>query len=126
MQADFEDVALLATLHRMSDAALDALAFGVIAMDADMAVRRYNLHEVQATGLKAERVLGHHLFTDIAQCMNNYLVAEKFVVARASGSALDEQLDYVLTWRMKPTPVKLRLLSAPEVALQYLLLRRAV
>jgi photoactive yellow protein len=124
MPFDFDAPALLAELHRLSDSALDALGVGVIAMDAGMLVRRYNLHETQATGLQPERVLGHHLFTDIAQCMNNYLVAQKFVDAQAAGHALDEGLDYVLTWRMKPTPVRLRLLSDPALALQYLLLRR--
>jgi photoactive yellow protein len=125
MPTNFDDPAILATAHGLSDSELDRLDFGVIAFDAGMLVQRYNLHETQATGLKAERVLGHHVFTDIAQCMNNYLVAQKFEDARDKASALDETLGFVLTWRMKPTPVQLRLLSSPHIPLQYLLLRRA-
>lgn len=125
MPIHFEDPALLPALHGLSDAALDGLAFGVIAIDAAMNVQRYNRCESQASGLLPQRVIGRHLFTDIAQCMNNFMVAQKLEDARSTGGALDETLDYVLTWRMKPTPVQLRLLSAPDVPLQYLLLRRS-
>jgi hypothetical protein len=57
--------------------------------------------------------------------MNNFLVAQKFLDARDAARPLDETIDFVLTWRMRPTPVKLRLLSAPDTGLQYLLLKRA-
>jgi photoactive yellow protein len=125
MKLDFEDGTALASLHSMSDSALDGLSFGVIAFDAAMLVVRYNLHETQSTGLKPERVIGHQFFTEIAQCMNNFLVAQKYLDAHSHGTALDETIDFVLTWRMRPTPVKLRLLFSPDVALHYLLLRRA-
>jgi hypothetical protein len=52
------------------------------------------------------------------------LVAQKFVDTRAAAGSLDETLDFVLTWRMRPTPVKLRLLSTTGIHLQYLLLKR--
>ena len=87
-------------------------------------VRRYNLTESKATGVKPERVIGCHLFTEVAQCMNNFMVAQKFLDASEAARPLDESLDFVLTWRMRPTPVKLRLLSHPDIGLQYLLLKR--
>ena len=125
MSPQLEDHSLLVLLHDWDDSRLDTLDFGVIAFDRDMVVQRYNQHETQATGLKRERVIGSQFFTDVAQCMNNYLVAQKFLDARDAATPLDETLDFVLTWRMRPTPVKLRLLSSPYTRLQYLLLKRA-
>ncbi len=125
MSIKSEDHNLLATLHALDDSQLDQLDFGVIAFDEDIVVKRYNLHESQATGIKAERIIGSQLFTEVAQCMNNYLVAQRFMDAREAASPLDETIDFVLTWRMRPTPVKLRLLSTPGIPMQYLLLKRA-
>lgn len=124
MRTNFEDRDILETLHGLNDSQFDALNFGVIAFDPDTTVRRYNLHEAKATGLKPDRVMGHPLFTDVAQCMNNFMVAQKFLDAHSHARPLDETIDFVLTWRMKPTPVQLRLLCAPTTALHYLLLKR--
>jgi len=125
MNPKFEDSNLLSTLHALDDSQLDQLDFGVIAFDGDIVVKRYNLNESQATGVKPDRVIEMQLFTEVAQCMNNYLVAQKFLDAQEAACPLDQTMDYVLTWRMRPTPVKLRLLSAPDIGLQYLLLKRA-
>jgi photoactive yellow protein len=125
MNSQFDDPHLLASLHTLEDGPLDQLDFGVIAFDNDIVVQRYNLYESRAAGLKPERVIGCQLFTEVAQCMNNFMVAQKFLDAREAGRPLDETMDFVLTWRMRPTPVKLRLLCAPALPLQYLLIQRA-
>ena len=76
-------------------------------------VRRYNAFESKAAGLSLQRVIGNDLFTVVAPCMNNYLVAQRFEDAAEGGSRLDATIDYVLTLRMRPTKVKLRLLAQP-------------
>lgn len=121
----FDQPALLAALDPLSDAELDRLAFGVIGFDASGLVRRYSEVERRSTGLHPERVIGRPLFTEIAQCMNNYLVAQRFEDAAEAGHALDETIDFVLTWRMKPVAVRMRLLSAPGGATRYVLIERA-
>lgn len=122
----FTTTALLGELHRCTDDELDALDFGVIGFDSDGNVRSYNRFESQAAGLSAPRVVGHGLFTVVAPCMNNYLVAQRFDDAQAGGMALDATIDYVLTLRMRPVKVKLRLLAAPGGALRYVLVQRHV
>jgi hypothetical protein len=47
------------------------------------------------------------------------MVAERF----HSGEDLDEEMDYVFTLRMAPTPVTLRLLAYKESTRQYLAVR---
>ncbi len=120
----FADPGLLDSLHAMSEATLDAFDLGVIAFDADGRVRRYNATESRASGLLPKEVLERHLFTEVAQCMNNFMVAQRYADADAAAEPLDVTIDFVLTWRMKPTPVQLRLLSAPGIPLRYLVLRR--
>ena len=52
--------------------------------------------------------------------MNNFMVAQRF----ADEAVLDATLPYVLTLRMRPTPVTLRLLQIPGVARSYVLVQR--
>ena len=68
------------------------------------------------SGLTPARVIGRNFFTDVGPCTNNYLVAQRY----ADSDDLDEQLDYVFTFRMAPTPVRLRLLARKGSERQYL------
>lgn len=120
----FADPDLLQHLSACDDATLDPWPFGVIGFDADGRVCRYNAWESQAAGLSAARVLGQPLFTVVAPCMNNPLVAQRFAQAAAAGQALDHPQPYVLTLRMRPTPVTLRLLAPAGAGLRYVLIQR--
>lgn len=121
----FSDPSVPGFLAQAADEDLDRLGFGVIGFDADGLVRRYNALESKAAGLSPERVLARSLFTMVAPCMNNSLVAQRFAQAAEQGEALDATLDYVLTLRMRPQKVQLRLLATPGQALRYVLVRRA-
>jgi len=112
-------------LEQSGAEALDALDFGVIGFDAEGLVQRYNAFESKAAGLSPERVLGHALFTVVAPCMNNFMVAQRFDDAQQTGTTLDDTIDYVLTLRMRPVKVKLRLLASPAEKIRYVLVYRA-
>ncbi|GAC1306260.1 MAG: hypothetical protein NVS2B3_03320 [Vulcanimicrobiaceae bacterium] len=98
----------------------DELDFGVVAMDLEGTVVAYNRFEAEAAGIDAGRVLDANFFTDVAPCTNNYLVSGRF----DDESTLDETIDYVFTLRMRPTPVRLRLLKDERVGRQYVLVER--
>ncbi len=117
--ASFEQADLLERLEALDEAGLDGLDFGVIGFDERTLVRRYNARESRSSLLAPHDVLGKPLFTEIAQCMNNYLVAQHFLDAAAGGLPLDTSLDFVFTWRLRPTKVRLRLLWAPGHAMRY-------
>ena len=119
----FDDPALSSRLESMSSEELDALEFGVIGFDANENVTRYNSTESRLAGLSPERVLGHGLFTVVAPCMNNFLVAQRFQDAAAQDEALDASIDYVFTLRMRPRKVKLRLLSSVGSTNRYVVVR---
>ncbi|WP_284944291.1 hypothetical protein [Acidisoma cladoniae] len=110
----------IAALDAADDLALDDLPFGVVGMDAEGVVKRYNRVESRLAGLSRDNVLGESFFLTTGVCMNNYLVAQRF----EDEAVLDVTLDYVLTFRMRPTPVKLRLLKQLDGPFHYVLIQR--
>jgi photoactive yellow protein len=122
----FETPDLIGHLRTMAPEALDRLDFGVIGFgpDAEATVTCYNATEQQGSGLSRELVVGLPLFSVVAQCMNNHLIAQRFEDALAADQALDETLDWVFTLRMRPTPVTLRLLATPGHETRYVAVRR--
>jgi photoactive yellow protein len=122
--ATFDALGLAGLLDACSPEQLDALDFGVIGFDGDSIVRRYNATESQAAGLSPQRVIGEPLFTNVAPCMNNFMVAQRFEDAADEGGELDDTIDYVLTLRMRPVKVKLRLLASAAGAHRYVLVQR--
>jgi hypothetical protein len=56
--------------------------------------------------------------------MNNFMVAQRFEDALADGTLLDDTIDYVLTLRMRPVKVALRLLASPAGSHRYVLVQR--
>ena len=121
----FSDVALHRELDLCSNEDLDGFDFGVIGIDAAGVVRQYNSFESKAAGLSSARVLGHPLFTVVAPCMNNFMVAQRLEDALANSTPLDDVVDYVLTLRMRPVKVKLRLLALPGANTRYVLVQRS-
>lgn len=122
----FSQPDLLSWLECHDNAALDQLDFGVIGFgrDADARVVRYNACERRSSGLEVSKVMGLPLFGVVAQCMNNFMVAQRFEDADASGEPLDAELDYTFTLRMRPTPVRLRLLSQADSPTRYIAILR--
>ena len=122
----FDDLRLGEFLRTAETPALDELEFGVIGFDDATLVKVYNAFESRAAALTPTRVLEQPLFTMVAPCMNNFMVAHRFEQSMASGEVLDETIGYVLTLRMRPTNVKLRLIASPNARLRYVLVQRAV
>jgi photoactive yellow protein len=125
MLIDFKEADIAAKLAAMSSSEVDTLEFGVIGMDAQTIVRLYNAHESQYAGLSPARVLGQPLFTVVAPCMNNFMIAQRFEDTAKGGTSLDATIDYVLTLRMRPIKVKLRLVAEPAYPLRYVLVARS-
>jgi photoactive yellow protein len=117
---NFDSPDVLTWLEAASAQELDELKFGAIRMAPGGAVTAYNTWESDHAGMSKERVLQRSFFADVAPCMNNYLVAERF---RAEPD-LDVMLDYIFTLRMTPTPVRLRLLKSSDARHMYLLVSR--
>ena len=120
----FDQPDLAQCLAALTEEQLDEATFGIIGFDEATVVRRYNRYESQAAGLSQQSVVGQPFFTSVAPCMNNFMVAQRFDEAQADGAGLDETISYVLTLRMRPTKVRLRLLALPGAATRYVLVQR--
>ena len=119
MNNEFEEVRIT-ELAGLGAEGVDAFSFGVIGFAPDAIVTVYNATESRNAGLSPQRVLGKHFFEEVAPCMNNFMVAQRFDDA----DELDDIIPYVLTLRMRPTPVRLRLLKAPGCATRFVLIER--
>ena len=117
---NFSDPNLLGALDAAQASGLDALPFGIIGMGPTGEVEVYNDMEARLAGLARDSVLGRHLFTAVAPCMNNFMVAQRF----EDEAVIDDVIDYVLTFRMRPARVRLRLLKAPGAKRRYVLIQR--
>jgi photoactive yellow protein len=115
----FEAISL-ATLDTLPAEQLDTLPFGAVGLSPEGIVEIYNATEEQLAGLRRESVIGTHYFSTTAQCMNNFMVAQRF----EDEPEIDAIIDYVLTLRMRPTPVRLRLLKANGMDRRYVLIER--
>lgn len=124
-QINFEIQGLGQILSQLSSEHLSMLEFGVIGFDDEGIVKVYNAYESKMTGLSYESVIDADLFSTVAPCMNNFLVAQKFEDALDEKIELDETIDFVLTLKMKPTRVKLRLISAPLLPHNYVIILRS-
>lgn len=107
---DFQSPDLLSSLLTATTEDLDGLDFGVILMTPDGTVTAYNAPETRLSGLSREKVIGRHFFKQIAPCTDNFMVSHRF----ETEPDLDATIDYVFTLKMRPTPVKLRLLRAAD------------
>jgi photoactive yellow protein len=110
----------LVDLDRLDQSTRNALPFGVVGLSASGLVEIYNETESRLAGLSPESVIGAHYFSTTAQCMNNFMVAQHF----EDEMTLDLTINYVLTLRMRPTPVRLRLLKGSGSPLDYILIQR--
>ena len=117
--AGFSDISIT-HLDGLPPEVLDGLPYGVVGLRADGTVSIYNATEARMAGLARDSVLGAHFMSEVGQCMNNFMVAQRF----EDESDLDSELDYVLTLRMRPTPVRLRLLQMLGIERHYILIRR--
>ncbi|WP_423822321.1 hypothetical protein V5738_18535 [Salinisphaera sp. SPP-AMP-43] len=115
----FETVGL-ADLENMTRDEQDALDFGVIGLRPDTRADVYNATEAKLSGVDPSKVFGATFFATIGQCMNNFMVAQRF----EDEPDLDAIVPFVLTLRMRPTPVRLRLLQASDVERRYILVER--
>lgn len=118
-EADFAGVTI-EQLDGMDQPSRDALPFGVVGLGADTIVQSYNATEARMSGLDPATVMGVPFFDAVAQCMNNFMVAQRF----EDEPEIDDIVPYVLTLRMRPTRVRLRLLASAAVARRYVLIER--
>ncbi len=117
---DFEDGLIGGKIESAKPEEKDTCPFGIIGFDENGIIREYNRTESENSGYSKEFILNKHLFLDVAPCMNNYLVALKFDEKKE----FDETIPYILSLKVKPIKVELRLIKNERLQLNYVLIKR--
>ena len=107
-------------LELMSQSDMDMLNYGVVKMDLEGNILMYNVYERDLSGHELQDVLNKNFFLQVAPCTNNYMVANQF----ETNEELDDIINYIFTYGMKPTKVKLRMLKRKNSKFMYLLVEK--
>lgn len=109
----------------MNDGALDEAAFGVICMDSEGTILRYNLYEARLARLDRNYVLGRNFFQEIARCTRGPGFEGKFR-RFVEGSALpeDRSFDFVFDFAFGAQTVGVELHRVPGEDRYYLFINR--
>ena len=76
---------MLKKITSISEEELDALPYGVIQLDAQGTILRYNAHESQLSGLNKQKVLGKNFFRQVAPCTDVQEFHGRFLEGIAAG-----------------------------------------
>ena len=110
-----------------TDAELDALPYGVIALDADGTILRYNLYESRFARLDRNQVFGRNFFAEVAPCTRTEAFEGRFrsfVAASTGGDARIERFDYLFDFSFGAQEVAVELSRAGNAARFYLFINR--
>lgn len=99
---------VIQSLPTMDRSSADAQPFGVIKLSDDGTIELYNKWESEMGGFAPSAVEGKNFFTKVAACTNNRLVYGRFKDG-VKGGNMDAEFNYTFTYRMKPSPVTIRL-----------------
>jgi photoactive yellow protein len=109
----------------LSDAELDALSFGVIALDEEGTVLRYNLYESRLARLDRNQVVGRNFFDDVAHCARTEAFQGRFRAFTRDGvEAQVERFDFVFDFKFGAQNVVIELIRAADAPRWYLFVNR--
>ncbi len=111
-------------LEQMSDSALDELPFGVIALDGEGTVLRYNQYESRLARLDRNQVIGRNFFQEVAPCTRSAEFEGRFQRYVTTGAAQAERFDYVFDFKFGAQDVLVELLRPSELERYYFLINR--
>lgn len=86
-------------IRSLSQEQLDALPIGVIELDRDATVRRYNIAEARAAGLDPNTVVGRHFFAEVAPCTSVQEFRGRCEEMMRSPHAERDELDFLFRFR---------------------------
>lgn len=107
-----------------TDAELDALPFGVIGLDEEGTILRYNLYESRFARLDRNQVLGRNFFGEVAHCTRTDAFEGRFRAFVASGVGREvERFDFVFDFDFGAQEVLVEILRS-AASRYYLLINR--
>ena len=109
-------------LDAMSDAELDTLGVGVVGLDANGIIHRYNLYESRLARLDRAQVVGRSFFGEVAKCTRGPFEAR--FRALVAGGARSERFPFVFDFAFGAQEVQVEIVRPRGSDLVYLLVAR--
>ena len=91
-------------IETLGAAELDALPFGIIQLDEQGVILRYNTYEADLARLRPEDVIGRHFFREVAPCTDVQEFHGRFLQGVAARQ-LDVTFRYHFPFRERPRDV---------------------
>jgi len=113
-----------AELERMDDAELDALPYGVICLERDGTILRYNAAEARLARLDRTTVIGRSFFDEVAPCTKTEGFHGRFERYVREGGTDVLRFEYLFDFRFGAQEVDVELVRAPGAERFYLLVNR--
>jgi photoactive yellow protein len=105
----FVPASVLESLGSLTAAQADALPFGVVKLDSKGIIQLYNRYNYENfANFGGKSVIGRNYFTEVAPCANNFIFSGRFMRGAEMGM-LDQVFDYVFTYKIEPTRVRVHL-----------------
>lgn len=100
-------------LETLSDEELDGLPFGVIALDEQARIARYNLTEARFARLDRGQVMGRAFFGEVARCTATPEFQGRFNELKAEAKPTIVRFEYVFAFRFGAQKVDVEMGSVP-------------
>lgn len=110
-------------LAQMDDADIDNLAFGLIQLDRDGRILRYNAAEADIANLDQEGMVGRLFFKDVAPCTRTDVFEGRFRKGVEEGE-LDIEFAYVFDHQMPRTQVRVHMRQADDGETYWVMVKR--
>ena len=111
-------------VDRMDDAELDEQPFGVVCLDANGTILRYNLAEARLARLDRNDVIGRHFFEEVAPCTRTDEFEGRFREHVATASPGLTRFGYLFDFKFGAQNVEIELFSVAGTRRHYLLINR--
>ncbi len=110
-------------LAQMSDEDIDKLAFGLVELDRDGKILRYNAAEADIAGLDQEGMVGRDFFKEVAPCTRTDVFEGRFRQGVEQGK-LDIEFAYVFDHQMPQTQVRVHMKQADTGDTYWVMVKR--
>jgi photoactive yellow protein len=112
-------------LDERSDQELDTLPFGVIALDEEGTILRYNLYEAQFARLDRNQVLGRDFFNEVARCTRGEPFEGHFRRGVSNGvTGSIARFAFTFDFRFGAQQVEVEIFRPPNVPRYYVMINR--
>lgn len=115
---------ILGRLGFLSREEADHASYGIIKVDKQGQILFINQYCCDLGGFEPEQAEGRDFFTEIAPCTNNRLFMGKFKDGMHE-DLLDIEFNYTLTYKIRPTNVRVHLLRDHGTDTNWIFLRRS-